>query len=348
MAGMRLPTGRRPSGHPDVLSPVFWDDGRVVILDQRLLPHEERWTAYDDVTDVVRAIREMEVRGAPAIGCAAAFAVALLARTQPAGPDLRRGLRAIADARPTAVNLGAAVHRMSNALMMARDPVVEAQSIWAEDLAACRAIGALGATLLPDEGTVLTHCNAGGLATAGYGTALGVVRAAVAAGKRIRVLCDETRPWLQGARLTAWELGQDGIAAEVIVDGAAAHFLQSGAVCAVVVGADRITIGGHVANKIGTLGVAASASAFGVPFYVAAPNTTIDPSITSPAAMPIEHRSPDEVTHISGTRIGGLGTTARNPVFDVTPARFVTAIVTETGIWYPPFSVGANGAGAEG
>jgi methylthioribose-1-phosphate isomerase len=337
MAGLRLPTGQRPPGHPEVLSPVFWLDGRVVILDQRRLPHDEVWTAYDSAADVVRAIREMEVRGAPAIGCAGAFAVALLAAAKTVGPALRSGLRAIAEARPTAINLGAAVHRMSNALMMTRDPVAEAQQFWSEDLAACRAIGALGAELLPDDGTVLTHCNAGGLATAGFGTALGVIRGAVAKGKRIRVLCDETRPWLQGARLTAWELAQDGISAEVIVDGAAAHFLQSGAVCAVIVGADRITRVGDVANKIGTLGLAASATAFGVPFYVAAPTTTIDPSITLATAIPIESRSPEEVTRIGDFHITGPGIVARNPVFDVTPARFITAIVTEIGVHQPPF-----------
>lgn len=339
MAGLRLPPGQRPPDHPGLLSPVFWLDGRVVILDQRRLPHEEIWTAYDAAEDVVRAIRDMEVRGAPAIGCAGAFAAALLGVAKAAGPELRRGLRAIAEARPTAVNLAAAIHRMSNAWMMMRDPVAEAQSIWSDDLAACRAIGALGAELLPDQGTVLTHCNAGGLATAGYGTALGVIRAAVASGKRIRVLCDETRPWWQGARLTAWELAQDDIPVEVIVDAAAAHFLQSGTVCAVVVGADRITSLGHVANKIGTLSLAASASAFGVPLYVAAPTTTIDSSMRLASEIPIESRAPEEVTMVGDWRITGPGISARNPVFDVTPAHLVTAIVTETGVYRPPFQL---------
>src|SRR5882672_8817285 len=187
-----LPTGQRPSDHPDVLSPVFWRDDAVVVLDQRRLPDQEVWTAYRDWQDVARAISEMEVRGAPAIGCAAAFAVALAWRSEPSPIALRPTLRAIASTRPTAVNLGAALHRMANALASGRDATAEAQAIWAEDLAACRAIGAHGAPLLPDEGVVLTHCNAGALATAGYGTALGVVRAAIAAGKRIRVLCDET------------------------------------------------------------------------------------------------------------------------------------------------------------
>ena len=248
-----------------MLSPIFWRDGRVVMLDQRRLPDEEIWNAYDTWEDVARAIRDMEVRGAPAIGCAAAFAVALAARRTVAAASLRQHMRQIGETRPTAVNLGAAVHRMANALASGRDPVAEAQAIWDEDLAACRAIGAHGAALLPDEGTVLTHCNAGALATAGYGTALGVIRAAVAAGKRLRVLCDETRPLLQGARLTAWELAQDGIPAEVIVDGAAAHFM--------VTRRGRGGRGGRRSHRPQRrrgeqdrhVGVAASASLFDVP-----------------------------------------------------------------------------------
>lgn len=337
---VRLGPGQRPPEHPEILSPIFWLDGRVAILDQRRLPDEEIWTAYDDPAEVVRAIREMEVRGAPAIGCAGAFAVALLmARGNTPGPELRRRIREVAEARPTAVNLAIAVHRMSNTVMMMHDPVAEAQAIWEEDLAACRAIGARGAELLPDDGLVLTHCNAGALATAGFGTALGVIRAAVAAGKRIRVLCDETRPWLQGARLSAWELAQEGIPVEVIVDGAAAHFLASGAVSAVVVGADRITRAGDVANKIGTLGLAVSAGAFGVPFYVAAPTTTVDLSLGASDRIPIEERSPDEVASVAGKRVLPKGVGARNPVFDVTPARFVTAIVTEQQTFRPPFAL---------
>jgi methylthioribose-1-phosphate isomerase len=332
--------GQRPPNHPGVLSPIFWVDGRVAILDQRRLPHEEVWTAYDDPAEVVRAIREMEVRGAPAIGCAGAFAVALLmARGNTPGPELRRRIREISEARPTAVNLAIAVHRMSNAVMTMQDPISEAQAIWDEDLAACRAIGALGAELLPDEGTVLTHCNAGALATAGFGTALGVIRAAVAAGKRIRVLCDETRPWLQGARLSAWELEQDGIDVEVIVDGAAAHYLRSGEVCAVLVGADRITRDGSVANKIGTLGLAASSSVFGVPFYVAAPSTTIDVSKGVSDRIPIEERSADEVASVAGQRVLPPGVRARNPVFDVTPPELISAVVTERRIERPPFAL---------
>jgi methylthioribose-1-phosphate isomerase len=338
MSAVRLGPRQRPPGHPEVLSPVFWLDGRVAILDQRRLPNEEIWTAYDEAEDVVRAIRDLEVRGAPAIGCAGAFAVALCARAEPSAPVLRQRMRAIVDARPTAVNLGAAVHRMANALTMERDPVEEAQSIWREDLAACRAIGQHGAALLPDDGLVLTHCNAGALATAGYGTALGVIRAAVAAGKHIRVLCDETRPWLQGARLTAWELAEDGISAEVIVDGAAGHFLSRGEIAAVIVGADRIARNGDVANKIGTVGLAAAAFTFGVPFYVAAPQTTIDRSVADGSGIPIENRSPDEVAILGGQRVVPPTVMLRNPVFDVTPARLIAAIVTEDGIRRPPFA----------
>jgi methylthioribose-1-phosphate isomerase len=307
------------------------------MLDQRRLPDEEVWAAYDSWQDVARAIRDMEVRGAPAIGCAAAFAVALAARERPSTPELRAAMRTIAEARPTAVNLAAAVHRMANALAAGNDAEAEARAIWDEDLAACRAMGAHGAALLPDEGTILTHCNAGALATAGFGTALGVVRAAVAAGKRLRVLCDETRPWLQGARLSAWELTQDGIPAEVIVDGAAAHFMSRGEVSAVIVGADRIARNGDCANKIGTLGVAAAAAQLDVPFYVAAPRTTIDPVTASGALIPIEERAGDEVALAGGRRVVPAAAGVRNPVFDVTPARLVRAIITEVGVFRGPY-----------
>jgi methylthioribose-1-phosphate isomerase len=342
MAAVALPPGQRPDEHPDVLSPVFWRDGAVVLLDQRRLPDEERWTAYDNWEDVARAITEMEVRGAPAIGCAAAFAAALAWRAQASPTILRAALRAIGATRPTAVNLGAALHRIANAIASERDPLAEAQALWAEDLASCRAIGAHGAALVPDEAVVLTHCNAGALATAGYGTALGVVRGAVAAGKRVRVLADETRPFLQGARLTAWELSQEGISCEVIVDGAAAHFLSRGEVHLAVVGADRITRNGDVANKIGTAGVAASCQTFGVPFYVAAPRTTLDPAMDSGAKIPIEERATDEVAMHGQRRAVPAGVRVRNPVFDVTPSRLVTAIVTEEGVHRAPFGFAAK------
>jgi methylthioribose-1-phosphate isomerase len=227
---------------------------------------------------------------------------------------------------------------MANALASERDAAAEAQAIWSDDLDACRAIGAHGAALLPDEGVVLTHCNAGALATAGYGTALGIVRAGVAAGKRLRVLCDETRPWLQGARLTAWELSQDGIPCEVIVDGAAGHFLSRGEIAAAVVGADRIAGNGDVANKIGTVGVAAGCATFGVPFYVAAPRTTLDIVTATGAGIVIEERAADEVAVLGGKRGVPAGVPVRNPVFDVTPARLVTAIVTESGVSRPPYA----------
>jgi len=335
--GVRLAPGQRPPGHPDVLSPIFWTGDRVAILDQRRLPHEEIWNAYDDPDDVVSAIRDMEVRGAPAIGCAGAFAAALLGRLNLDPAVLRHRLRTVSEARPTAVNLGVAVHRMANVMFLEGDPMTHAQAFWEDDLAACRAIGANGAALLPEGGTILTHCNAGALATAGFGTALGVIRAAHAAGKKIRVLCDETRPWLQGARLTAWELTQDGIPAEVIVDGAAAHFLSRGEIAAVVVGADRIARNGDVANKIGTVGVAAAASVFGVPFYVAAPMTTVDSGTADGAGIPIEERAADEVTTFAGRRVATPGVGVRNPVFDVTPARLVSAIVTERAVHRTPY-----------
>src|SRR4051794_7907261 len=338
MAVQSLPPGQRPASHPDVLSPIFWRDGRVVMIDQRRLPDDEIWNAYDTWEDVARAIADLEVRGAPAIGCAGAFAVALAVGRSSSAASLRQHMRQIGETRPTAVNLGAAVHRMANAIASGRDAVAEAQAIWDDDLASCRAIGAHGAALLPDEGTVLTHCNAGALATAGYGTALGVIRAAVAAGKRLRVLCDETRPFLQGARLTAWELTQDGIPAEVIVDGAAPHFLASGEIVAAVVGADRIARNGDVANKIGTLGVAASASLFDVPFYVAAPHTTLDPNTATGARIPIESRAAAEITQFGGRRVVPAAAGVRNPVFDVTPARLVTAIITETGVFKAPYA----------
>jgi methylthioribose-1-phosphate isomerase len=343
MPAAKLPPGQRPEGHPDVLSPVFWRDGSVVLLDQRRLPDEEVWTAYDDWEQVARAISEMEVRGAPAIGCAAAFAAALAWRAKANPLTLRAALKAIGSTRPTAVNLGAALHRIANAIAGERDPLAEATAIWTEDLAACRAIGAHGAALVPDDAVILTHCNAGALATAGYGTALGVVRAAVAAGKRVRVLADETRPFLQGARLTAWELAQEGISCEVIVDGAAGHFLSRGEVHLAVVGADRITRNGDVANKIGTAGVAASCQAFGVPFFVAAPWTTLDVALETGAKIPIEERAADEVARLgAGKSVVPAGVKIRNPVFDVTPARLVTAIVTQEGIHRPPFAFSAR------
>jgi len=252
-------------------------------------------------------------------------------------------------ARPTAVNLAWAIDRMAMAAAAARAGGAgnadlaarlerEAQAIHDEDLAACRAIGRFGDTLVPETATVLTHCNAGGLATAGYGTALGVIRAAVESGKRVRVLADETRPFLQGARLTAWELMQDGIETVLIADSAAGSLLRGGTIDLVVVGADRIAANGDVANKIGTYSAAVLAKENGIPFYVAAPVSTIDPACPDGGAIPIEARDPAEVTDFQGTRIAPEGVAVLNPAFDVTPARYVTAIITERGIARPPYA----------
>ncbi len=298
----------------------------------------------------------MVVRGAPAIGVTAAFGVALAAaRATDGSPQemdaaIERASRILADARPTAVNLFWALRRMERCRAEARargvsgPALVEtlercAQAIHDEDLAACRAIGRFGATLVPDTASVLTHCNAGGLATAGYGTALGVIRGAVEAGKTIRVLADETRPFLQGARLTAWELMQDGIDVALIADVAAGSLMRRGTIDLVVVGADRIARNGDVANKIGTYSLAVLAKENGVPFYVAAPISTVDFDCPDGAGIPIEERDPSEITELFGTRIAPEGVSALNPAFDVTPATYVTAIVTDRGIAFPPYDV---------
>ncbi len=309
----------------------------VRMLDQRVLPDRETYLDLRTPEEVADAIRDMVVRGAPAIGISAAFGLALGAR-QAAGlpPEaFDRRLDELAQrmkrARPTAVNLAWAVDRIA---AVAED----AQRIHDDDLASCRAIGRLGADLVPRTATILTHCNAGGLATAGYGTALGVVRGAVETGKRVRVLADETRPFLQGARLTAWELLRDGIETVLITDSMSGSLLRRGEVDLVVVGADRIAANGDVANKIGTYGVAVLAKENDVPFYVAAPLSTIDLATPDGDAIPIEERDPREVTEIHGSRVAPEGVGVRNPAFDVTPARYVTAIVTERGIARPPYA----------
>jgi methylthioribose-1-phosphate isomerase len=326
----------------------------VRLIDQRRLPAVETYVTCASAEEVADAIRDMVVRGAPAIGVTAAFGIALGA-TQAAARDpesfdrrLDAVLERIAGARPTAVNLFWAVARMRDLARAARaagsPPIAtaaalenEARTIRDEDLAACRAIGAWGATLVPGEATILTHCNAGGLATAGYGTALGVIRGAVEAGKRVRVVADETRPFLQGARLTAWELMNDGIPTTLIADVAAASLLRSGEIDLVVVGADRIAANGDVANKVGTYPLALAAREHGVPFYVAAPLSTVDLACPDGAHVPIEERDAREVTEIFGTRIAPEGVGVRNPAFDVTPARLIAAIVTERGIARPPY-----------
>jgi len=289
----------------------------------------------------------MAVRGAPAIGTAAGFGMAMAMRAAPGSPGqkLAAAAAALRASRPTARDLFAAVERMerafassglANAAQIETMLVAEAQAIADEGIAACRAIGRHGAGLLA-PGTVLTHCNAGALATAGYGTALGVIRAAIAQGKAIRVLADETRPFLQGARLTAWELQREGIPVEILTDSMAGHFLSRGEIAAVVVGADRIAANGDTANKIGTYSLAVLAKENNVPFYVAAPTTTLDLSIADGSKIPIEERSSDEVVEIAGRRMAPAGVSARHPAFDVTPARIITAIITERGVHRPPY-----------
>jgi methylthioribose-1-phosphate isomerase len=323
--------------------------GEVVMLDQRLLPGEVVYHRYSKPDEVAEAIRAMVVRGAPAIGIAAAYGLVLLAQQERGDAKaflVAHGVagRFLNATRPTAVNLAWAVSRMSKraaevAELAYADRVeamrAEAEAIHREDVAACRTMGRLGAADVPDGATVLTHCNAGALATGGYGTALGVVRAAHGMGKRIRVLADETRPYLQGARLTAWELHQDGIPVEVITDSMAAHFFQRGEVGFVVVGSDRIAANGDVANKIGTYNVAVLADVHGVPFTVAAPWSTVDLRAPEGASIPIEERSRDEVAQLGGALLVGDGIPCRHPAFDVTPARLVEAIYTERGTIRP-------------
>jgi methylthioribose-1-phosphate isomerase len=330
---------------------VRWASGAVELLDQRLLPGREVVLRLASAEDVAQAITEMAVRGAPAIGVTAAFGLALGAAALPDDPAVfARGWEELcarfARTRPTAVNLFWAIERMRArraALGDAPLPAVraallaEAQAVCDEDVAACRAMGKAGAELVPDGATILTHCNAGALATAGYGTALGVVRGARDAGKKVRVLADETRPFLQGARLTAWELVKACIPVTVITDGMAADLMRRGEVTCVIVGADRIAANGDVANKIGTYGVAVLAHVHGLPFYVAAPVSTFDPKLPDGAAIPIEERSAEEITHVAGTRVVPEGVPVRHPAFDVTPAELVTAIVTERGVLVPPY-----------
>jgi methylthioribose-1-phosphate isomerase len=330
---------------------VAWEDGVVVMIDQRRLPREEVFLRCRDHHEVAAAIKDMAIRGAPAIGVAAALGLALGVRTtRSEGASLRAEwsdmCATLAATRPTAVNLFWAIERMRQRFRslepaggepLRQGLLDEALTIQREDLAACRRMGDLGADLLPAEAHVLTHCNAGALATAGYGTALGVVRSAVRLGKVKSVFADETRPWLQGARLTAWELLQDGIPTTLIADNMAGHLMSRGEINAVVVGADRIAANGDVANKIGTYTVAILAKEHGIPFYVAAPVSTFDLSAATGDAIPIEERPADEVTHVAGRRIAPEGVLVRNPAFDVTPHRYVTAIVCEKGVARPPY-----------
>ncbi len=329
--------------------PFREEDGRLWVLDQRRLPEAEHWFEIATVEQTAEAIETMAVRGAPAIACVAALGLARAAREFPDDPEafsaaLGRAIDRLRATRPTAVNLFVALDELAEADRRAPSGDVAARraALGAaarrhveRDLAACLAMGKLGAALLPDEGGVLTHCNAGALATAGHGTALGVIRSAVAMGKRIAVYADETRPVLQGARLTAWELLRDGIPVTVICEGMAADLMRRGRIHAAVVGADRIVRNGDVANKIGTYALAVACKHHGIPFYVAAPWTTIDLSLPGGEAIPIERRRDREVTHVGDHRIVPEEAAVENPAFDVTPAELVTAIVTERGVFRP-------------
>lgn len=337
-----------------MLPTIDWQDDAVVMIDQRKLPAAEVWVRCKTAAEVAKAIRTMVIRGAPAIGVAAAMGVALgMKRSTATGTakfaaEFQKTCDLLAGTRPTAVNLFWAIDRMKRtfaAAVQAGASVAEiqaelerdARAIEEEDVRSCRAMGAFGAALVPDAARILTHCNAGALATAGYGTALGVIRAAVDAGKRVTVLADETRPILQGARLTAWELLRDGIETTVITDNMAGALMRQGLIDLVVVGADRIAANGDVANKIGTYSVAVLAREHGIPFYVAAPISTIDLATPDGSGIPIEERPAREVTHVGSTRLTPAGATIRNPAFDVTPGSLVTAIVTERGICRAPY-----------
>ena len=337
-----------------MLPTIEWKDGAVVMIDQRKLPGREVYVSCTTAQEVAKAIKTMVIRGAPAIGVAAAMGIALgLRRSKATGTkqfatEFQRTCDLLAATRPTAVNLFWAVERMKRAFAEAAqggrsvDEIKqrlenEAREIHDADVASCRAIGAFGASLVPDAARILTHCNAGALATAGYGTALGVIRAAAEQGKGVTVLANETRPFLQGARLTAWELVKDGIDTTVITDSMTASMMRLGHVDMVVVGADRIAANGDVANKIGTYGVAVLAKEHAIPFYVAAPISTVDLGTPDGSQIPIEERPSREVTHVGPTRLTPEGARIRNPAFDVTPARLVTAIVTERGIARAPY-----------
>jgi methylthioribose-1-phosphate isomerase len=328
-----------------------WVGDRLEMIDQRLLPARVEYRSYDSAAGVAEGIRTMVVRGAPAIGCAAAYGIALAAQQlqRSAQPAFAAGMNSaftqLAASRPTAVNLFWALQRMrrrweesqeQEPLAVSRRLLQEAHEVLAEDIRINRSMGSHGAVLLKDGARVLTHCNAGALATGGHGTALGVIRSAVASGKRISVLADETRPFLQGARLTAWELLQDGIPVTLITDNMAGHLMATGQIDAVVVGTDRVAANGDVANKIGTYMVAVLAQRHNIPFYVACPLSTIDLNTVDGSGIPIEERSRDEVLGYGTVQWAAAGVTVRNPAFDVTPAELVTALITEKGIVRAP------------
>src|ERR1700726_3793582 len=335
-----------------MIQTLAWTDQGVRFIDQTKLPMEETYVPCQTHEQVAEVIRTMVVRGAPAIGVAAAMGIALAVKNSKAETvgDLKRDFNQACDVigktRPTAVNLFWAIRRMQEKFERVRirpvaqikqDLIEESQRMHAEDIAANQAMGRHGATLMPSEGGVLTHCNAGALATAGYGTALGVIRAAVEAGKKIHVFADETRPFLQGSRLTAWELMKDSIPTTVISDNMAGAIMKQQKINAIVVGADRIAANGDVANKIGTYSVAVLAKEHGIPFYVAAPLSSVDFETPDGSGIPIEQRDGKEVTHIAGRQMVPDGVEVENPAFDVTPAKYVTAIVTERGIARAPY-----------
>ncbi len=339
------------SASHDTIRAVLWQDDTLKLLDQRLLPQQEVYLEYRDVAAVAEAIRQMVVRGAPAIGITAAYGVvlALRQRLEEGGNDivqrLEGDLNLLGEARPTAVNLLWALERMGKRLFSlpedVADPLAEmlaeAQAIHEEDIAANRRMGELGAALIEQSGFgVLTHCNTGSLATGGYGTALGVIRSAYAQGRITRVYADETRPWLQGARLTAWELVRDAIPVTLLADAAGAALMQQGRVKWLIVGSDRITANGDVANKIGTYHAAVAAKYHGVKVMVVAPTSTVDMALAHGGLIPIEQRSPEEVLSLGGQRVAAEGAEAWNPAFDVTPAELIDAIVTERGVVLNP------------
>jgi len=303
------------------IEPLRWKGDRLELLDQRKLPEKSEYVACRSAEEVAAAIRDMVVRGAPAIGCAAAFGVVL-------GSSSQKSFEILAASRPTAVNLFWALERMKRA----KDPEAEALAIFNEDLAANRAMGEHGAKLIPPGARVMTYCNAGALATSGHGTALGVIRTSFLTHKNISVIACETRPYLQGARLTAWECVQEGIPCTLVTDNMAGHLMATGKVDAVIVGADRIAANGDTANKIGTYMVAVLARRHGLPFYVAAPSSTFDLAIADGSAIPIEERAAEEVTGYRGLRWAPEGVMVRNPAFDVTPAGLITAIICEKGV----------------
>jgi methylthioribose-1-phosphate isomerase len=338
-----------------MLPTIDWKDNAVVMIDQRKLPSAEVYVTCRTAAEVAKAIKSMVIRGAPAIGVAAAMGIALGMRrstatgTKQFTTEFQKTCDLMAATRPTAVNLFWAIERMKHVFADAAqggcsvDEIkqrleAEARRIHDDDIESCRTMGAHGAALVPQDARILTHCNAGALATAGYGTALGVIRAAAEQGKKVAVLADETRPFLQGARLTAWELVKDGIDTTVITDNMAGAMMRLGNVDLVVVGADRIAANGDVANKIGTYAVAVLAKEHGIPFYVAAPISTVDLATSDGSKIPIEERNDKEVTHVGSSRVTPEGARVRNPAFDVTPNKYVTAIITERGIARAPYT----------